>query len=344
MPYNPDSTPLTRDSVLTAHTLIKPHIRRTPLRTSTTLSTLATTNLPPSSPRLTLYLKLEPLQKTGSFKLRGATHSILRIPPTTTRVATHSSGNHAAALALAAARVNIPSTIVMPAISTPSKIAATKKYGGKVVLSGPTAPERQKALDEVVERTGAVVVLPYDSNDTIVGQGTVALEVMEQVRELEGEDVDVIVTPVGGGGLLAGCALAALGTGTVVCAAEPKGADDCYRGFYSAGQERVESVEARTVADGLRTPVGVRNWEVVKQHVKAVFRVEESEIFEAMRLVWERCKVVIEPSSAVPVAVVLWNKEWAEWVKREFEGREEVRVGIVITGGNTTLEKVAEMF
>ncbi|KAI5814990.1 tryptophan synthase beta subunit-like PLP-dependent enzyme [Pyronema omphalodes] len=337
--------PLTRASVLAAHELIKPSIHLTPVLTSTTLSTLSSSNIK-------LFLKCENLQKIGAFKIRGATHALARLTDEELKrgVVTHSSGNHAQALALAAQSLSqkkgfpIPAYVVMPTISTPSKIAATQGYGATVTFSGSTAPEREAAVALVQERTGAVLVPPYDHNDIIIGQGTAALEFMDQVREMEGERLDVIVTPCGGGGLLAGTAVAAQGTGTVVFGAEPReGADDAVRGLKAG--ERVTVVKSLTIADGLRTPVGVRNWEVVRDGnmVRGVFSVEEEEIREAMRLVVERVKVLIEPSSAVPVAVVLWSEEFKKVIKEMF-GDRLVRVGVVVSGGNTTIDKIIELF
>jgi threonine dehydratase len=260
------------------------------------------------------------------------------------------TGNHAQALALAAKTLAekkgfpIPAYVVMPTISTPSKIAATQGYGASITFSGSTASEREAAVALVQERTGAMLVPPYDHNDIIIGQGTAALEFMAQVQEMEGEPLDVIITPCGGGGLLAGTAIAAQGTGTVVFGAEPReGADDAVRGLKAG--ERVAEVKSLTIADGLRTPVGVRNWEVVKDRdmVRGVFSVEEEEIREAMRLVVERIKVLVEPSSAVPVAVVLWGEEFKE-VIREMFGERLVKVGVVVSGGNTTIDKIVELF
>lgn len=234
----------------------------------------------------------------------------------------------------------------MPSISTPGKIAATKGYGGDVTFSGSTAPEREAKVAEVQVRTGAVLVPPYDHADVIVGQGTVGLELIAQVEELGEGGLDAIVAPCGGGGLLSGIALACEGTGVRVYGAEPRegGADDCARGLKEG--KRVEVVKSLTVADGLRTPVGVANWGVISnpERVRGVFSVGEDEIREAMRLVVERCKVLIEPSSAVPVAVVLGSEEWREEVKRVWGDREEIRIGIVLSGGNTTLEKIIELF
>jgi len=342
--------PLTRASVLAALPLIAPYIHKTPVLTSTTLSSLST---PASGPRLTLFLKCENLQKIGAFKIRGATHALARLSDDELArgVVTHSSGNHAQALSLAAAEaarrrgVDVPAHVVMPAGSTPSKIAATKGYGADVTFSGLTLLEREEAVRGVRQRTGAVLVPPYDHPDIIVGQGTVAVEFLEQVRGMVGAELDVIIAPCGGGGLLAGIATACEGTGVRVYGAEPReGADDCVRGLRDG--KRVEAVRSLTVADGLRTPVGVHNWGVISnaEKVSGVFSVAEHEITEAMRLVVERCKILIEPSSAVPVAVVLGSPDWKAEIQRAFAGREEVRVGIVISGGNTTIDKIVEMF
>ncbi|KAI5851899.1 tryptophan synthase beta subunit-like PLP-dependent enzyme [Tricharina praecox] len=344
------SQPLTRSSVLNALPLIAPYIHTTPVVTSTTLSSLST---PTTGPRLTLFLKCENLQKIGAFKIRGATHAIARLSDAelSRGVVTHSSGNHAQALSLAAAEagrrrgIAVPAYVVMPAGSTPSKIAATRGYGATVTFSGPTAAEREAVVREVQQRTGAVLVPPYDHPDVIVGQGTVALEFLEQVKAMVAAGLDVIVAPCGGGGLLAGIATACEGTGVRVYGAEPReGADDCVRGLKEG--KRVEAVKSSTVADGLRTPVGFNNWGVISnpEKVHGVFSVGEEEIMEAMRLVVERCKILIEPSSAVPVAVVLGNPEWRAEIQRVFAGREEVRVGIVISGGNTTIDKIIELF
>ncbi|RPB13358.1 tryptophan synthase beta subunit-like PLP-dependent enzyme [Morchella conica CCBAS932] len=305
------------------------HIHRTPVLTSTTLSALAST---PTTP-ITLLFKAENLQKIG---------------------------NHAQALALAARTASqtrgfpIPAYIIMPHISTPSKIAATRSYGGILTFSGPTSTEREAATAEVQARTGAAYIPPYDHGDIILGQGTMALELQAQAAEL-GYPLDAIVAPCGGGGMLSGVAIACEGTGVRVYGAEPReGADDAARGLEEG--RRVEKVVSRTVADGLRTPLGVLNWGVVsdKGLVKGVFTVGEEEILSAMGLVVERMKVLVEPSGAVPVAVVLGGEGWKEEVERwAAEEGEEARarrggrgynVGVVLSGGNTTIEKIVELF
>jgi len=371
-PYlsNPTSTtttmsatpqPLSRASVIIAHELIAPLIHKTPVLTSSTLSALA-------GPKIKVFLKCENLQKIGAFKIRGATHALARLSDEELRrgVVTQSSGgrnprpneaerqlltpyttgNHAQALSLAAHTLSstkgftIPAHVVMPSIASPSKIAATRGYGAQVTLSGPTFAEREAAVAIVQKETGAVLVPPYDHADIIVGQGTVALELLSQV---EG-GLDAIIAPCGGGGLLAGIATACQGTGVRVYGAEPReGADDCVRGLKEG--RRIEAVQTLTIADGLRMPVGVTNWGVISdpEKVRGVFSVGEEEIKDAMRLVIERCKIFIEPSAAVPVAVLLSSQEWREEVERCFGGREEVKVGVVLSGGNTTIEKIIEI-
>lgn len=263
------------------------------------------------------------------------------------------AGNHAQALALAAREASvvrgfpIPAYIVMPQISTPSKIAATKGYGAEVIFSGSTADEREAVTRDVQERTGAVLVPPYDHPHIILGQGTLAVEFVEQAEEL-GLPLDAIVAPCGGGGMLSGVAVVCQGTGVTVYGAEPReGADDAWWGLKN--MVRVESVKSLTIADGLRTPVGVNNWAVISDPdmVKGVYTVSEGNIMRAMKLVVERMKILVEPSSAVPVAVALYNEEfWGEMVEcwRKKGGSGELNLGIVLSGGNTTIEKIIELF
>lgn len=233
----------------------------------------------------------------------------------------------------------------MPKISTPSKIAATRGYGAEVIFSGSTASERESVTAEVQQRTGAVLIPPYDHPDIILGQGTLTIEFVRQAEEL-GRPLDAIIAPCGGGGMLSGVAVACQGTGILVYGAEPReGADDCWRGLKEG--KRVESVRSLTIADGLRTPVGINNFEVIsnRELVKGVYTVSEEEIKNAMRLVVERMKVLIEPSSAVPVAVALYNEEFRrEMEERRKEKGGEWNLGIVVSGGNTTIEKIIELF
>jgi len=324
------------------------------------------------------------MQKIGAFKARGAFHALTRLDKDTLQrrgVVTHSSGNHAQALALAASTFGAKAYVVMPGISTPSKIAGTRRHGAEVIFSGSTSEEREKVVDEVRERTGAVLVPPYDHPDVILGQGTLALEMEEQVERMlsggyrgnglerggcsfavgEGnggthEDgaaqhnrkskrLDAVIAPCGGGGMLSGVATALAGTGVRVFGAEPsfEGADDARRGL--AQGRRIEKVKTLTIADGLRTPVGTIPWTVIsdKDKVKDMFSVTESQIKSAMRLMLERAKLFIEPSAAVGVAVALYNEDFRQMVQEE-AGEEGWNVGIVLTGGNTTVDAIAKLF
>lgn len=247
----------------------------------------------------------------------------------------------------------------MPEISAPGKVAATKGYGANVVFSGSTSVEREAVAARVMAETGATMVPPYDHPDIVLGQGTMGLEFQDQVAELmmaadgggnNGEEkkkggLDAIITPCGGGGMLSGVALSCEGTGIRVFGSEPsfQGADDCRRGL--AAGKRVESVSTLTIADGLRTPVGAIPWGIIhdRKLVGAVYAVTEAQIAAALRLVLERMKVVVEPSSAVPLAVVLFNEEFRAMVERE-AGAEGWDVGVVFSGGNVGLDKLGTLF
>ncbi|KAF8909212.1 serine racemase [Mucidula mucida] len=305
-----------------------------------------------ASPNIRLSFKCENYQKIGAFKVRGAFHALIRLirhlgedEVRRRGVVTHSSGNHAQALAYAAKTYNIPAHIVMPSISTPSKIAGTKSHGAHVIFSGSTSDEREAVVAEVIEKTGAILVPPYDHPDVILGQGTVGLELEAQIRELQRPPLDAVITPLGGGGLLSGVATYFSPTSTRVFGAEPsfEGADDGRRGL-EAGR-RVESVKTLTIADGLRTPVGLIPWSIIsdKNKLAGVFSVSEDEIKAAMKLVLERMKVFIEPSSAVPLAVVLFNEDFRRLVERE-GGEKGWDIGVVFSGGNTTVEAIAKLF
>ena len=252
----------------------------------------------------------------------------------------------------------MPAHIVMPEISAPNKIAATRGYGAEVVFSGSTAAEREAVAARVVATTGGRLVPPYDHPDIILGQGTMGLELLEQVASLKAArpeadpaagagrpGLDAIITPCGGGGMLAGVSLAAEGTGTVVFGAEPsfQGADDAARGF--AAGARVPAVSSLTIADGLRTPVGLHNWGVVYERrlVRGVYTAGEDDIRAALRLVLERFKTVVEPSAAVPLAVVLYNEDFRGLVERE-AGPEGWDLGIVFSGGNVSVETIGKLF
>jgi len=240
-------------------------------------------------------------------------------------VATHSSGNHAQALALAAAMKGVPAFIVMPRTAPSVKKDAVKGYGAKIIECDPTLEAREKSIAEVLEKTGAEYVPPYNDYRIICGQASAALELIEEKAEL-----DAIITPVGGGGLLAGTALAVryFSPQTKVYAGEPEGADDAYRSFQIG--EIVQNDSVNTIADGLLTNLGDKTFGIIKNGVEDIFRVSDAEIVSAMKLIWERMKIIIEPSAAVPIAAVLKNKE-------KFHGK---KVGIIISGGNVDLTKL----
>lgn len=282
-------------------------------------------------------------------------------------------GNHAQALALAARTNGIPAYIVMPSISPPPKIAATRGYGANVIFSGSTSVEREAVCGRVISETGARLVPPYDHPDIVLGQGTLGLELQEDAARMmaeaeaeaqaEGEDkskmvdggrqtgggkrgLDIILAPCGGGGMLSGVALSCEGTGIRVFGCEPshEGADDAKRGFESAEGRRVEVVKTLTVADGLRTPVGAVPWSVIRERglVEGFYSVAEDEIKRTLRLVLERFKMVVEPSACVPLAVALYNEDFRARIQREY-GDGGANVGVVFSGGNLDLEVLAKI-
>jgi len=274
-----------------------------------------------------LFFKCENYQKVGAFKFRGACNAVGRLDAATAArgVVTHSSGNHAQALALAARLRGIAAHIVMPENSSPVKRRAVEEYGARIVTCAATLAARETTAAEVLAATGATLIPPYDHPDVIAGQGTAALELLEDVP-----DLDVIVAPVGGGGLLAGTALAARGINPAVrvVAAEPRGADDAARS--KAAGRLVPQTGPHTLADGLRTSLGELTWPVLRDLVERVVTVGEDEIMAAMRLTWERAKLLIEPSAAVAVAAVLGDA---------FRGMAGARrVGVILSGGNVNLD------
>ncbi len=297
---------------------IRPYAHRTPVLTSRTMDGLTGG---------TLFFKCENLQRMGAFKFRGAVNAVFSLSEEEARrgVATHSSGNHAQALALAAAIRGISACIVMPRDAPRVKVDAVRGYGARIVFSGNAPTDREETLAEVLKETGAVFVHPSDDLRVIAGQGTCALEVFDEVP-----DVDLIITPVGGGGLLSGTALAthAVSSSTRVIGAEPAAADDAYRSFTTGKLH--PSGNPTTIADGLRTSLGPNTFPIVRSRVAAIARASEKGIVEAMRLTWERMKIVIEPSAAVPLAAIM-------------EGEIDVRgkrAAIVLSGGNVDLTKL----
>lgn len=298
---------------------IRPFARRTPVLTAASLDALF---------GVRLFFKCENFQRVGAFKFRGACNAVQSLAEAEAArgVATHSSGNHGAALALAARLRAVPCTVVVPRNAPAVKRAAVAAYGADVVLCEPTLEARERTLAEAVAESRQAVVHPYDDASVIAGQGTAALELVEDVP-----DLDVVLVPIGGGGLASGTALAVRGTspGTRVVAVEPLGADDAYRSFRSG--ERLPSVAPDTIADGLLTSLGVRNFELVRRHVDDIVRVSEEAIVRAMRLVWERMKIVVEPSGAVPLAALLDGA---------VEGLAGKRIGVVLSGGNVDLDRL----
>jgi len=293
---------------------IAPWVVRTPVLTSRTLDARAGS---------TILFKCENFQRIGAFKARGAHNAVMSLPAASLSrgVVTHSSGNHAAALALAARNAGTRAYIAMPRNAPKAKVASVERLGGEIVFCEPTLPAREACCAEIQERTGATLVHPYDDWRVIVGQGTAALELIEEVPGL-----DAIVAPVGGGGLLAGTAIVGAALGVEVYGAEPAAADDAYRSFTSGTRQPI--VKADTIADGLRASLGERPFAVIREHVRGITTVSEEEIVAAMRLVWEVMKIVIEPSSAVPVAAVLSGR-------MPLAGK---RVGVILTGGNVDLD------
>ncbi len=293
-------------------------VHRTPVLTCATIDGMAGAQL---------FFKCENLQKVGAFKMRGATNAVfsLAAEEAARGVATHSSGNHAQALALAARLRGVPAYVVMPSTAPAVKRAAVADYGAEIITCEPTLAARESTLKEVVARTGAAFVHPYDNDDIIAGQGTAALELLTDYPDLE-----VVMAPVGGGGLLSGTALAtrALAPRAEIIAAEPEGADDAFRSL-AAGQI-IPSEKPDTVADGLLTSLGVRNFPIIQEHVSVIWLVDDPAIVAAMRLVWERMKIIIEPSSAVCLAAVLARPELVA-------GK---RIGMIISGGNVDLGRL----
>jgi threonine dehydratase/serine racemase len=306
------------DAVKSAARLIAGVAHRTPVVTCSTLDRMSGRKL---------FFKCEHLQKTGAFKFRGASNAVLLLSDEVARrgVVTHSSGNHAAALALAARMRNVAAHIVMPRNASPVKKRAVLGYGARIVECEPTQPARESAAAAIVSVTGATLIPPYDHADVIAGQGTAALELLESEP-----DLDAIITPVGGGGLVGGTAIAVRGVSprVRVFAAEPRGAADAARS--KALGRRVLEQTPSTIADGLRTCLGELTWPIVRDHVERVVTVSEAEILVAMRLLWERAKLMVELSSATALAAVLTD---------EFRSLSGVdRVGIVLSGGNADLD------
>jgi len=276
-----------------------------------------------------LFFKCELFQKVGAFKFRGACNAVMKLSDNEARrgVVTHSSGNHAQALALAARLRGIPAHIVMPTTASAVKRRAVEGYGPKVYLCEPTLEARGTTAQRVAEETGAVMIPPFDHPDIIAGQGTAALELLEQTP-----DLDCIVAPIGGGGLICGTCITAKGLVPQIriFAAEPAGADDAARS--KAAGRLIPQTGPDTICDGLLTSLGDLTWPIVRDQVERVITVDDQQVIDAMRLVWQRMKIIIEPSSAVAVAVVLCD---------EFKSLEGLdRAGVILSGGNADLDQL----
>ncbi|HEY7491286.1 MAG TPA: pyridoxal-phosphate dependent enzyme [Candidatus Tectomicrobia bacterium] len=310
--------PPTLADIRQAAARLKPYVHRTPVLMCTSLNRMIGAEI---------FCKCENFQKVGAFKFRGACNAVLALSDAAAQrgVATHSSGNHAAALALAARLRGITAHIVMPQNAPEVKKTAVAGYGGRIVFCEPTLAAREAMLASVVQETGATFIPPYNDPQVIAGQGTAALEFCEDVTGL-----DVVLAPVGGGGLVSGTAIAVAGLSptTRVIAAEPAGADDAYRSLQAG--TILPSVHPRTIADGLLTSLGELTFAIIQRHVAQIVTVSEEAISSAMRHVWERMKIVIEPSAAVPIGALLEKR-------LNLTGQ---RVGVILSGGNVDLDRL----
>ncbi len=297
---------------------IKPYAHRTPVLTNESLNQQVGAQV---------FLKCENFQKVGAFKFRGACNAVFSLTDKEAArgVCTHSSGNHAAALALAARVRGVPAYIVMPSNAPQVKKDAVAGYGGQITFCEPTLTARESTLDRIRLDTGATVVHPYNDERVITGQGTAALELLEEVS-----DLDVIITPVGGGGLLSGASIAAAGIkkGIRVIAGEPEMADDAFRSMQAG--EIIPSVNPKTIADGLLTSLGSLTFPIIQKNVEQIVTVGEAGIIASMKFIWERAKIIIEPSSAVAIGV-LWEKKI---------DLSRLKIGVIISGGNVDLKKL----
>ena len=314
---NDTSLPQLKD-IREAYKRLRPYVHRTPVLTSSQLNSLYGSEL---------YFKCENFQKVGAFKYRGATNAIMQLPAKerSRAVITHSSGNHAAALSLAAKEAGIKAYIVMPSNAPEVKKAAVAAYGAEISFCEPTLAARIASAQGIIDKTGASFIHPYDDFNVICGQGTAALEMMEDV-----DNLDIVICPVGGGGLLSGTATAVKGLNPKirVIAAEPLGADDASRSFYSG--ELVRDHSPVTIADGLLTTLSERTFNIIRDKVDDIFTVDEDAIIKGMKLIWERMKIIIEPSSATVLAAIMSNQDI-------FYGK---RVGLILSGGNIDLRKL----
>ncbi|WP_299438398.1 pyridoxal-phosphate dependent enzyme [uncultured Aquimarina sp.] len=306
---------MTAQDLTDCHEKIKPYIHRTPVLTSRLLNQISGAEL---------FFKCENFQRMGAFKMRGATHAILQLSDEqkSKGVVTHSSGNFAQALSLAAQSLGIKAYIVMPSNAPQVKKDAVKDYGGHIIECPPTHKDREETANRIQAEKGATFLHPYNDHNVILGQGTAALELLEDYSDLE-----YIFSPVGGGGLISGTALAAnfYGRNCKVIGGEPFEVDDAYRALQSGKLEINETTH--TAADGLKMPLGDLTFPIIQKYISEIIRVDEDEIISSMRLIWERMKIIIEPSCAVPLAALLREKE-------RFQNK---KIGIILSGGNVDL-------
>jgi len=304
--------------IVEAHKRIASFVKRTPVLSSENINSIVGAQL---------FFKCENLQKVGAFKFRGATNAVLQLTDEekANGVATHSSGNHAAALALAAKMAGSKAYVVMPENAPKVKKEAVKSYGAEITFCAPTLQAREQTLNEIVKQTGATFIHPYNNPQIIAGQGTAALELLEEVNDLQ-----IVMAPVGGGGLLSGTALATKGINSniQVIGAEPDLANDAYQSFTK--KELMPALPPKSIADGLLTSLGSLTFSIILLNVDTILTTSEKTIIEAMRLIWERMKIIVEPSSAVPLATIMENPTI-------FKGK---KVGIIISGGNVELSNL----
>ena len=308
----------TKQDITEVHERIKNQIHRTPILSSSSINKIA---------ECELYFKCENFQKVGAFKFRGASNAVLSLSNDELQkgVATHSSGNHAAALALAAKTKNVPAYIVMPHTAPEIKKIAVQGYGAKIIFCEPTLQAREETLAKVVEETGATFIHPYNNYSVIAGQATCAKEILEEFT-----DLDYIIPPVGGGGLSSGTCLSAkyFSNTTRVIGAEPLGADDAFRSLQD--KTIYPSANPKTICDGLLTSLGEKTFTILSRELADILTVSDEAIVAAMRLIWERMKIIVEPSSAVTLAVVMENKE-------KFAGK---KIALILSGGNVDVAKL----
>ena len=312
----------TFDDMIAAHERIKPYIHRTPVLTSSYLNELSGCEI---------FFKCENFQKAGAFKVRGASNAVFALSDieASKGVCTHSSGNHALSLSYAANRRGISCNVVMPRTAPEAKKSAVRGYGGIITECEPSTTAREEVFAEVQAKTGGNFVHPYNDPRVIAGQGTCSRELLEQMEGF-GRTLDMIVAPIGGGGMISGTCLtlSKLASDVQIIASEPEQADDAYRSFKAG--HLISDDAPDTIADGLKVPLKDLTWHFVKNHVTDILTASEIEIIDSMKLTWQRMKIIIEPSCAVPLATILKNPE-------VFAGK---RVGVVITGGNVDLAKL----